>query len=141
MAKNILVPVDVKHYVPAATKMAHDLCQDPDDKIIILHVHEFAVGRFGKMIVDCPEGEAERLLAEVRKDMTDAGVNVEAEIRETHVGQIGRAIVDAADDLDARIIVLGSTRSTDLPHIAIGSVSNKVLHLARRPVLVVPAAG
>lgn len=141
MAKNILLPVDVKHYVPAATKMAHDLCHDPDDKIIILHVHEFAVGRFGKMVVDCPEGEAERLLSDVRTGLADEGVNVEAEIRETHVGQIGRAIVDAADDLDARIIVLGSARGADLPHIAIGSVSNKVLHLARRPVLIVPAAG
>ena len=39
---------------------------------------------------------------------------------------------------DARIIVLGSSSRTDLPHLPFGSVSHRLLHLARRPVLIVP---
>ena len=34
--------------------------------------------------------------------------------------------------------LLGSARNTDLQHIPIGGVSHKVLHLARRPLMVVP---
>lgn len=138
MAKNILLTVDALHYAPEAAEMAEELCQGPEDKVTILHVHEFAVGRFGRLQVDCPEGEAERLLTSIRTDLTEAGIDAEAEIRETHVGQIARTIVEAADAHDARIIVLGSARSTDLPHIPFGSISLKVLHLAKRPVIVVP---
>ena len=140
MGKNILLTVDALHYAPEATQMTRELC-GPEDKIIVLHVHEFAVGRFGRLQVDCPEGAAERLLTDIRANLTDAGISIEAEIRETHVGHVARTIVQAADDHDARIIVLGSVRSTDLPHLPFGSVSLKVLHLARRPVIVVPGHG
>jgi hypothetical protein len=34
--------------------------------------------------------------------------------------------------------VLGSNRRTDVPLMPLGSVSHKLLHMARRPVLVVP---
>lgn len=138
MAKNILLTVDALHYAPEATEMAKELCQDPDDKVTVLHVHEFAVGRFGRLQVDCPEGEAERLVTSIRTELTDAGIEADAEIREAHVGHIARTIVEAANQHDARLIVLGSARSTDLPLIPFGSVSLKVLHLAKRPVVVVP---
>lgn len=138
MAKNILLTVDALHYAPEATEMAEELCRGSDDKVTILHVHEFAVGRFGRLQVDCPEGDAERLVTSIRTELTKAGINAEAEIRETHVGHIARTIVEAANQHDARVIVLGSTRSTDLPPIPFGSVSLKVLHLAKRPVMIVP---
>lgn len=138
MGKNILLSVDAVHYAPEATQMAKELWHGTEDKIIILHVHEFAVGRFGRLQVDCTEGEAERLVTSIRTSLLEAGIRAEAEIRETHVGQIAKAIVQAANEHDARMIVLGSAHGTDLPHIPIGSVSLKVLHLARRPVIVVP---
>ena len=138
MTKNILLTVDALHYGPEATEMAKELCQGPDDKVTILHVHEFAVGRFGRLQVDCTEGAAERLVTTIRADLTEAGIDSEAEIREAHVGHIAKTIVEAADQHDARIIVLGSARSTDLPPIPFGSVSLKVLHLAKRPVIIVP---
>jgi nucleotide-binding universal stress UspA family protein len=138
MARTILLTVDALHHAPETVEMARELGQGPGDKVIILHVHEIAIGRFGRLQVDCPEGEAERLVTSIRTSLTEAGVTTEAEIRRAHVGQIARTIIDAADEHDAQIIVLGSARSTDLPHIPFGSVSLKVLHLAKRPVIVVP---
>jgi nucleotide-binding universal stress UspA family protein len=138
MTKKILLGVDALHYAPEATEMARDLCCDSQDKIIVLHVHEFAIGRFGRLQVDCPEGEAEKLTDGIRMSLENQGIKAEAEIREAQVGQIARTILQAAEEHDARIILLGSSRNTDLPHIPIGSVSHKVLHLAKRPVMVVP---
>jgi nucleotide-binding universal stress UspA family protein len=138
MTRKILLGVDALHYAPEATEMARDLCHDGQDKIIVLHVHEFAIGRFGRMQVDCPEGEAEKLTDGIRMSLENQGIDADAEIREAHVGQIARSILHAAEEHDAHIIVLGSVRNTDLPRIPIGSVTHKVLHLARRPVLVVP---
>ena len=138
MARNILLAVDAQQYAPEATEMALGLWHGTEDKIILLHVHEFAVGRWGRLQVDCPEGVAEKLITNIKKTMVDSGVNVSAEIRETHVGHIARAIAEAADEHNVAIIVLGSARTTDLPHIPFGSVTSKVLHLAKCPVMVVP---
>lgn len=136
---NILLTVDAMHYAPEATEMARELCDGPEDKIIILHVHEVATGRFGRLQVDCPEGEAERLVAGIRAGLTEAGITADAQIRDAHVGQVAKTIIEAADEHDVRIIVLGSAKCTDLPHVPFGSVSLKVLHLAKRPVMVVPS--
>lgn len=47
-------------------------------------------------------------------------------------------ILKAAQEHDARLIVLGSSSRTDLPRIPLGSVSTRLLHMAARPVLIVP---
>jgi nucleotide-binding universal stress UspA family protein len=137
MSKTILLGVDALHYAPEAMTLTRELSHR-DDKVVVLHVHEFAVGRFGRLQVDCQEGAAEGLVPELAQSLRDAGIAAEAKIVETHVGHVARAIVEAADQCDASIIVLGSRGRTDLPHVPLGSVSHKLLHMARRPVLIVP---
>jgi len=134
----ILLGVDALHYSPEATDMASDLGRASGDKIVVVHVHEFAVGRFGRLQVDCVEGEAEQLVTDVRFSLIEAGADAVTEIRETHVGRIAKAILEAADEHDARIIVLGSSHRTDLPHLPVGSVALRVLHHSHRPVMIVP---
>ena len=65
-------------------------------------------------------------------------MSAEGEIRETSLGHIARAILPAAQDHDARLVVLGSSSRTDLPRFVLGSVASRLLHMATRPVLVVP---
>jgi len=43
-----------------------------------------------------------------------------------------------AEEHDARIVVLGSSSRTDLPRLLLGSVASRLLHMAARPVLIVP---
>lgn len=138
MSKIVLLAVDGRQHSPQSVAVARELCHGTGDKVIVLHVHEFAVGRFGRLQVDCPEGQAERVLPEIVAALRDSGVTAEAEIRETHVGHIARAIVDAADQHDARFLVLGAKGRTDLPHIPLGSVSHRLLHMSHRPVMLVP---
>lgn len=47
---------------------------------------------------------------------------------------------DPARHHDARLVVLGSSSRTDLPLIPLGSVAGRLLHMATRPVLIVPRA-
>jgi nucleotide-binding universal stress UspA family protein len=138
MNKTILLAVDAARHVTPATELTRELSHDTGDQVIVLHVHEFAIGRFGRLQVDCAEGEGERLASEVVAELRTAGVTATAEIREVGVGHIAKAILAAADEHDARVVVLGSSGSTDVPHIPFGSVSLRLLHLARRPVLIVP---
>jgi len=143
MSKNILLAVDaashdpVRHVVGAAD-MTRELSRDSGDHVIVLHVHEFATGRFGRIRVDCGDGEGEGVVDKIVADLQGAGVSAEGEIRETRVGHIAAAILHAASDHDARLVVLGSSSRTDLPRTLLGSVASRLLHMATRPVLIVP---
>jgi nucleotide-binding universal stress UspA family protein len=138
MNKTILLAVDAQHYAPEATELVRELSQDAGGKVVVLHVHEFATGRFGRIQVDCLEGAAERLLPDIISELQAAGVTADSEIREAHVGHIARTILKAADQHGAQVIVIGAAGHTDLPHVPLGGVSHRLLHLARRPVLIVP---
>ena len=138
MKKTIVLAVDTGSHVSAAADMTRELCRDSGDKVIVLHVHEFATGRWGRMQVDCQEGAGERIVSEIVTDLKAAGVTADGEIREAQFGHIARNILDAADEHEARIVVLGSSGRTDVPHLPFGSVSHRLLHSARRPVLIVP---
>jgi len=143
MSKNIVLAVDaashdpVRHVVTAA-EMARDLSLDSGDHVIVLHVHEFATGRFGRIRVDCGDGEGEAVVEKIVADLKAAGVSADGEIREARLGHIAAAILHAAHDHDARMVVLGSHSRTDLPRIPLGSVASRLLHTAARPVLIVP---
>ena len=138
MNKTIVLAVDAKSHVSAAAAVTRELSQDSGDRVIVLHVHEFAVGRWGRMQVDCGEGEGEALVTEVVTNLKNAGIAAEGEIREAQLGHIARNILAAADERDARVVVIGAGGRADLPHLPFGSVTHRLLHLATRPVLIVP---
>jgi len=143
MSKNILLAVDAASHDPArhvraAADMTRDLSRDSGSHVIVLHVHEFATGRFGRIQVDCGDGQGEGVVSKIVADLQAAGISAEGEIREANFGHIAAAILHAAQDHDARIVVLGSSSRTDLPRVPLGSVASRLLHMANRPVLIVP---
>lgn len=56
-------------------------------------------------------------------------------------GAIWLSIVDVAEELDAALIVTGSRGLGAVKSFLVGSVSDRVMHQAGRPVLIVPRAG
>ena len=141
--RTILLAVDVARrefsgHVDAATRETLDISRGTGDRVVVLHVHEYAYGRFGKIQVDCVEGAGEKVVERVVSQLRAAGVRAEGEIRTADFGHVARGILQVADECDARMVVLGSSTRTDLPHVPFGSVSHRLLHLARRPVLIVP---
>jgi len=78
------------------------------------------------------------VVSKIVADLQAAGVNAEGEIREANFGHIAAAILHAAQDHDVRLVVLGSSSRTDLPRLLLGSVASRLLHMATRPVLIVP---
>ncbi|GAA2426119.1 hypothetical protein GCM10010191_43290 [Actinomadura vinacea] len=57
---------------------------------------------------------------------------------EPGAGPVWATVVDVAEELDASLVVLGSRGLSAIGSLLLGSVSHRVLHHARRPVLVVP---
>ena len=101
MGKNILLAVDTAAHDPArhvvaAADMTRELAHDSGDHVIVLHVHEFAVGRFGRLRIDCADGEGEGVVEKVVSDLRAAGVSTEGEITEANTGHVAAAILAAA---------------------------------------------
>jgi nucleotide-binding universal stress UspA family protein len=142
MSKTIVLAVDaarheLSEHVAAAVEMTRDVAR-PGDKVIVLHVHEFAVGRFGRLQVDCADGQGETLVASIVESLSASGLSAEGVIREADFGQVARAILAAAGQYQGGLLVLRSSSRTDLPWVPFGSVANRLLHIASLPVLIVP---
>ena len=52
---------------------------------------------------------------------------------------VAAAIIDAADEHDATLIVMGTRGNTGIRSLLLGSISNDVAHRAHRPLLIVPS--
>jgi nucleotide-binding universal stress UspA family protein len=146
MSANILLAVDVvadrsNGSTPAAARMAQELVRDSADHVVVLYVREFSVLRIGRMMADhggtVGRHVVDGIVAGLRRD----GIHASGLVREAEAGHVARAIVDAADEVDARVIVLGPGRQARLPGILLGTVATHVLHQATLPVLIVPAQG
>ena len=138
MSSTILLAADARHDVAEPIELTRELSQGTQGSVLVLHIHEFSVGKYGRVQLCCPEDEAEDILPRIVALLGESGVPAEWQIREANSGTVARAILDMADQHDAHVIVLGSNLRTDVPLIPLGSVSHKLLHMARRPVLVVP---
>jgi len=138
MTNTILLAVDDSGHSQRAADVSEQLAKLTKYKVVVIHVHELAVGRWGSMRVDDNTGDA--FAEAIVKGLTGAGIEASIETRDTHYGQVAQALSAAADDLDADMIVVGSRGRSNVASLTLGSVSHKLLHLARRPVLVVPPA-
>ncbi len=78
------------------------------------------------------------LAAEGAAILQAAGLDAEGQAREIG-GPIDEAILNHADELDARAIVLGARSRTGLRSLILGNVANEVAQRATRPVFLVPS--
>lgn len=78
----------------------------------------------------------EKVTAEAVERASSHGVEVEIELVAERPTE---ALISLADKHDARAIVVGSYGEHPIKGALLGSVPHKLLHLAERPVLVVPA--
>lgn len=88
---------------------------------------------FGEAVADLRESGREAVAA-VRKMAEERGLQCEEILTE---GAAHKSIILASDEIEADLIVLGSTGMTSLERALIGSQSQKVLLYSERPVLLV----
>lgn len=87
------------------------------------------------------EEAAARVAAEGVEIARAAGLDAQARTIRAGLSPIWETIVDAADDLGASVIVLGSRGLRGLRTLMLGSVAHQVVHHAHQSVLIVPAPG
>jgi nucleotide-binding universal stress UspA family protein len=129
----VVVPVDLSEFSFSAVNAAKDFVQDNSGLHVIHVVREInpnlAEGYLGKACQDerpqiCEQALEKKLLNEY------PGVQIRVES-----GEPGEAIADYAESVDADLIVMTSHGRKGVKEHLIGSVAERVLRLARCPVL------
>ncbi|HEY3612482.1 MAG TPA: universal stress protein [Gaiellales bacterium] len=80
----------------------------------------------------------QQMAADGRERAQSAGFSATPVAIEAEHG-VASAIVDAADEHDAALIVMGTRGNTGIRSLLLGSVSHSVAHHAHRPLLIVPS--
>ncbi len=134
----IVVGYDGSDCGKAALERAIELAEGLGDRVVVVFGYA-PPGIWGGEIAEHEEAieeYGEKVTAEAKRRIDES--SVEGEI--AMVPKRGaEALVDAADERDARMIVVGSYGDSPLKGVILGSTPNKLLHLADRPILVVPA--
>ncbi len=142
MIKHILVAIDGSDSSRKAARFAHDLAQQTNARITLLFVLEpprmIALGFLDSELISGSQRSPEeleavrRLLDEVASDLPKAQVDKLVEI-----GRPADTIVAQADALGADHLVIGARGLNPGGKWLLGSVSDRVVQHAGRPVTVV----
>lgn len=139
--RKILCPTDFSVYSKNALEHAVTLAQQQDAEITVLHVDEFDVSPLGSFHLHDEEiGRYRDLKTRFLKDQMDvfAGETIPGHIPfETRIcpGRAYKTIVEEAEANNFDLIVIARRGTTNLSDHLVGSTAERVVRLARCPVL------
>ena len=139
--QRILVPIDFSPHADAVVEWAAHLALEHDSEIILLHAYHLPV-EFQQLegaylppdFWSNVKAEAEQSLGRFADQLREAGIEVEAAVRE---GYPATVIEEEAERQQADLIVIGTRGLTGLKHLLLGSIAERVVQKSRCPVLTV----
>ena len=147
MYDRILVALDGSETADRALDQAIELASKLDAELVIVHVIDnsylkYDVGYidvrgFTEALID----QGKQIVATGRAKAEKAGVRVKTMVVDDPIGtfDMGYAIEQAAHDVDAKAIVLGTHGRRGFRRMLLGSVAEAVVRQSRLPVLLVRA--
>jgi nucleotide-binding universal stress UspA family protein len=140
MFKTIVAATDGSAHGDRALAMAESLVREADGQLVVVHVVELVGGKGGVYPAAADEPDIrQNIEAQVEKLRAD-GIDASIDVRRIRLGGPAHEIADAAATLKADLIVVGSRGRSPVSEVLLGSVPVRLLHIAHRPVLVVPPA-
>ena len=152
MYKRILVPLDGSELAEAVLSFAGILASQNDAEIVLLRVAEYPSNMYSLCYEYPPIDpevaakleekkrafclEAKHYLEELAARLEVSGYTVLVKVSE---GPVVNTILDAADNMHVDLIVMSTHGHSGCEHRMIGTTSDRVLHEANVPVLLVRA--
>lgn len=140
MFKTIVWANDGSESAEKALPLVKALAKEGGATVTIVHVVERVEGIGAVGIphrADEPEVQAQ--LQKLAAALTEEGINATLEVRGDVGTRPAHAVVEVARSRGADLIVAGTRGRTAIGGLLVGSVTNRLLHIAPCPVLVVPA--
>jgi nucleotide-binding universal stress UspA family protein len=141
MFKKIVWATDGSEYADRALEIAKSLALQNQAPLVAVHCVQYLVGPGSKGAL--PEPDEDERVQKVTKqvaELTEQGLS--AILRVARSGGSGPAhpIAEVAVEEGADLIVVGTKGHTALGGLLLGSVTQRLLHIAACPVLAVPGA-
>ena len=140
MFKTILWATDGSESADRALPYAKALAQGEGGRLAVVHGKEVFVGRAGGYPVLADDDE---LVTKIRGQVDEArkeGIDATLTLASGPAPHAAHMIADAAREVDADVIVVGTRGHAPIAGLLLGSVTQRLLHIAPCPVLSVPDA-
>ena len=139
MFKNVVWATDGSAHADRALQYAKQLLPGEGGTLHVTHIVEKLVGaRVAGQDAHLNEGEIETKIEGQARAAEQEGLHVQRHVAVGHGGEIARRIAEEAADVDADVIVVGTRGHSAVVAAVIGSVTQRLLHVAGCPVLAVP---
>lgn len=141
MFNKVVWATDGSEQADRALDFARTLAADSRGEVLAVHCIELTVpgkGPGGRYAVHANEDELEEKVRRQVADLSREGVRATLLVEKTAVGGAAPVISDAAKGARADVIVVGTRGRTKLAGLLLGSVTQRLLHIAPCPVLAVP---
>ena len=140
MFKSIVLALDGSEGAKRGIPIAVELAKEGKGKIVIAHVEERMATK-GRAPLEADEDEIQADLRAMVKDFAAEGIEASLEMGDVMAGGAGtaHAIADIAERSKADLIVTGTRGHSPVAGLLVGSVTQRLLHIAKQPILVVPA--
>jgi nucleotide-binding universal stress UspA family protein len=137
MFKRIVVALDGSAGSRTALPLAAALADRDGADLIVAHVQEMVIGKGGGP-VNLTEDELQDEIRGQARALEEQGHKVQLQMAHAGLGGPAHAIEQIAADADADLIVVGTRGHSPVAGLLLGSVTQRLLHVAGRPVLVIP---
>jgi nucleotide-binding universal stress UspA family protein len=141
MFKTIVWATDGSDAADAALPYVQGLAEAEGRKLVVVHSKEVLRGRAGGYPVYADEDEVLAKIQRQADELRSQGLDVALRIDTVGAPGAAHVIADAARIAGADVIVVGTRGHTAIGGLLLGSVTQRLLHIATCPVLAVPAAG
>ena len=138
MFDRIVVAVDGSPSADRALDYAARLAGESRGSIIAVHVIELIAGR-GAGPVHANEDELKEQVTSQVARLKQDGLHADLQLVSSMTGGPAHAIAQVAQREGADVIITGTRGHTPLAGVFLGSVAQRLMHIAPCPVLVVPA--
>jgi nucleotide-binding universal stress UspA family protein len=136
MFRTIVWATDGSALADRALEHARELAQQQGSRIVAVHANELN-GRFGGGPPLAHEPEIEEKIERQVEDLRSLGLDAKLVIR-TGNRDVATLVAEAADAVEADLIVVGTHGHGGFTAALMGSVARALCHTAVQPVLVVP---
>lgn len=138
MSSKIVVGLDGSVGSDRALEAAAEVAKRDAAAVVLCHVVERIAAKGDMAPVHADEPEVKARVEEQAAELREQGIDTEVSFQVIVLGGPGRAIADLAEEVGADLIVVGTRGHSALAGVLLGSVTQKLLHLAQCPVLCVP---
>jgi nucleotide-binding universal stress UspA family protein len=137
MFKTIVWATDGSELADVALETVRELAREDNSRIVAVHANELMTGRANGYPALADEPELEEKIGKQIEELRSVGIDATLVIR-TGNKSVATLIAEAADEVDADLIVVATHGAGGLSAALMGSVARALCHTARTPLLVIP---